>query len=55
VTPQSLLVEDMNMDSFRAIEMAFALEEKFNISIPDSDISTVKTVQDVISYIQTRC
>ena len=49
------LAEDLNMDSFAAIEMAFALEDKFSIKIPDVDIAKVKTVKDVVDYITGRC
>ncbi|MEI6438386.1 MAG: acyl carrier protein [Candidatus Omnitrophota bacterium] len=54
ITPDARLAEDLNMDSFAAIEMAFALEEKFYLKIPDSDIMAVKTVRDVVDYIQRR-
>jgi len=50
----SRLVDDLAMDSFGSIEMAFELEEKFNIKIPDADIIQVKTVKDIVDYVASR-
>lgn len=50
----SRLVDDLAMDSFGSIEMAFELEEKFNIKIPDADIAQVKTVKDIVDYVVAR-
>ena len=45
------LMNDLGMDSFGSIELAFALEEKFGISIPDDRIIHIITAKDVIDYI----
>jgi acyl carrier protein len=54
VTLDSRLVDDLAMDSFGSIEMAFELEEKFNIKIPDADIAQVKIVKDIVDYVAAR-
>jgi len=54
VTLTSRLVDDLGMDSFGSIEMAFDLEEKFNIKIPDADIAQVKIVKDIVDYVVAR-
>ena len=54
VTLNSRLVDDLGMDSFGSIEMAFELEEKFNIKIPDADIAQVKIVKDIVDYVASR-
>ena len=51
VKSEALLAEDLRMDSFAAIETAFALEEKFSIQIPNEALSSVKTVKDIVDYI----
>jgi len=51
---ESLLLEDLGMDSFGSIETIFELEEKFNLKIPDSDLEKVKTVKDIVDYISTK-
>ena len=45
------LVEDLGMDSFKAIEMVFELEDVFNLKIPDEDIASAVRVQDIVDYI----
>lgn len=47
----SSLKDDLGMDSFGAIELIFAIEEKFGIDIPDEDMVNIKLVQDIIDYI----
>ncbi|NPA11464.1 MAG: acyl carrier protein, partial [Epsilonproteobacteria bacterium] len=39
-------------DSLDVVEMIMALEEKFEIEIPDSEAEKIQTVQDVIDYIE---
>lgn len=46
-----LLTEKLGMDSFASIETAFALEEKFGLSIPDEAIYQAKTVKDIVDFI----
>jgi acyl carrier protein len=52
VKPESKFVEDLGADSLDVVEMIMALEEKFEIEIPDSDAENIKTVQDVVDYIE---
>ncbi|NPA11137.1 MAG: acyl carrier protein [Epsilonproteobacteria bacterium] len=52
VKPESKFVEDLGADSLDVVEMIMALEEKFEIEIPDSEAEKIQTVQDVVDYIQ---
>jgi acyl carrier protein len=52
VKPESKFVEDLGADSLDVVEMIMALEEKFEIEIPDSEAENIKTVQDVVDYIE---
>jgi len=52
VKPESRFVEDLGADSLDVVEMIMALEEKFGIEIPDSEAENIKTVQDVVDYIE---
>jgi len=54
ISPEQRLVEDLGIDSFMSVELVFELEDQAGISIPDKDFMNLKTVQDVISYIQSR-
>ncbi len=52
VKPEARFVEDLGADSLDVVEMIMALEEKFEIEIPDSEAEKIQTVQDVVNYIE---
>ncbi len=52
VKPEAKFVEDLGADSLDVVEMIMALEEKFEIEIPDSEAEKIQTVQDVVDYIE---
>lgn len=54
ITPESVLVEDLGMDSYYAVELLFELEDQYNIEIPDEEATKFKTVTDIVAYIQNR-
>ncbi|MBM4291391.1 MAG: acyl carrier protein [Deltaproteobacteria bacterium] len=46
--------DDLNADSLDLVELLMAMEEKFDIEIPDEDAEHIQSVQSAISYIQQR-
>ena len=46
-------VEDLKADSLAIVEVVLALEEQFEIEIPDEDTEKIKTVRDAIEYVKT--
>jgi acyl carrier protein len=52
VKEDSRFVEDLGADSLDVVELVMALEEKFDIEIPDEDAEKIKTVADAIKYIE---
>ena len=50
----SRLIEDLGVDSFGSVEVAFELEEKFNIKIPDAALYEAKTVRNIVDYIASQ-
>lgn len=50
---ESSFVDDLNSDSLDLVELLVALEEEYDISIPDEDISSLQTVGDVVEYIKS--
>lgn len=48
------LITKLNMDSLAIFELAIELEEAFELRIPDEDIDDIKTIGDVIDYIDSR-
>lgn len=51
VKPSSVLVDDLGADDFDMVTVTMALEEEFDLSIPDGTLEGVKTVQGAIDYI----
>jgi len=54
ITVESRLVEDLGVDSFGSVEVAFELEEKFDLKIPDADLYEAKTVKNIVDYIASK-
>ncbi len=54
VTPDAKFIEDLNADSLDIVELIMALEEEFNSEIPDEEAENLKTVGDVIAYIENK-
>jgi acyl carrier protein len=51
VTPSASFVDDLGADSLDQVELVMALEEAFDLEIPDEDAEKIRTVQDAIDYI----
>ena len=52
VTLDAHFIDDLGADSLDIVELVMALEEEFDIEIPDSDAEKVVTVGDVVDYIK---
>ncbi|NQY95270.1 MAG: acyl carrier protein [Campylobacteraceae bacterium] len=52
VKEESKFIEDLGADSLDVVELVMALEEKFDIEIPDEDAEGILTVQDAIKYVE---
>jgi acyl carrier protein len=53
IKDDSVLKDDLGMDSFGAVELVYELKDKFNIEIPQEDFLKIKTVNDIVDYIAT--
>jgi acyl carrier protein len=52
VTPEASFVDDLGADSLDTVELVMALEEEFDIEIPDEDAESITTVGQAIKYIE---
>lgn len=54
ITLESSLVDDLDADSLDVVDLIMSLEEEFDIEIPDEEIEEIKTVGDIVKYIEDR-
>ena len=54
VTIEASFVDDLGADSLDTVELIMALEEEFEIDIPDEDAGNIKTVGEIIKYIEDK-
>ncbi len=52
VTPEASFIDDLGADSLDTVELVMALEEEFDIEIPDEDAEKIATVGHAIEYIE---
>lgn len=52
IKEDSKFVEDLGADSLDVVELVMALEEKFDIEIPDADAEKIATVGDAMKYVE---
>ena len=53
ITPETTFVDDLGADSLDLFELVMAFEEAFEIEIPSEDLEEIKTVGDVVSYVES--
>ncbi|HEY3732870.1 MAG TPA: acyl carrier protein [Streptosporangiaceae bacterium] len=52
VTPDKSFVDDLDIDSLSMVEIAVAAQDKFGVEIPDDELKNLKTVRDVVQFVQ---
>jgi acyl carrier protein len=53
VIPTASFIEDLGADSLDLVELVMALEEEYDMEISDEDAEKIRTVQDVLNYIDS--
>ncbi len=53
VKPEASFTDDLKADSLAVVELVLALEQEFDLEIPDEDTEKIKTVKDALDYIKT--
>jgi len=51
VVPEASFVDDLGADSLDQVELIMAMEEEFDVSIPDEDAENIGTVQNAVDYV----
>ena len=52
VVPAASFVDDLGADSLDQVELIMAMEEAFDVEIPDEDAEKIRTVQNAIDYVE---
>ena len=52
VTMEASIVDDLEADSLDLVDMVMSLEEEFDVEIPDDQVENIKTVGDIVKYIE---
>ena len=52
VTAEASITEDLGADSLDVVDLVMSIEEEFDIEIPDEAVENIKTVGDIVSYIE---
>lgn len=54
VKPEASFIDDLGADSLDIVELVMAMEEEFDLEIPDEDAEKLKTVNDVATYLSKK-
>jgi acyl carrier protein len=54
VRPEASFIDDLGADSLDIVELVMALEEEFDIEIPDEDAERIQTIGDATSYLKEK-
>jgi acyl carrier protein len=54
IVPEASFIDDLGADSLDIVELVMAMEETFDIEIPDDDAEKIQTIGDAVSYIKDR-
>ena len=54
IVPEASFIDDLGADSLDIVELVMAMEEAFDIEIPDEDAEKIQTFGDVVSYLKDR-
>lgn len=54
MTMDTRIADDLGADSLDVVEMLMAIEDDFDVEIPDEDIEGLKTIGDVVEYINNK-
>jgi acyl carrier protein len=54
LAPEASFIDDLGADSLDIVELVMAMEEEFDVEIPDDDAEKIQTIGDAIAYLKDR-
>lgn len=52
ITPEAEVVKDLGADSLDVVELMMAIEDEYGVTLPEGQVETVKTVQDIVNMLE---
>ena len=52
ITPETTIADDLGADSLDVVDLLMSIEDEFEIEVPDEEIENIKTVGDLVKYIE---
>ena len=52
ITPDTLIVDDLGADSLDVVDLVMSIEDEFEIEVPDEAIEEIKTVNDIVKFVE---
>ena len=54
ITPETNLADDLGADSLDVVDLLMSIEDEFEVEVPDSEVENIKTVGDLVKYIEDK-
>lgn len=54
VTMEASITDDLGADSLDVVDLVMSIEESFDVEIPDEEVKNIKTVGDIVKYIENK-
>ena len=52
ITPETSLIDDLNADSLDVVDLLMSIDDEFEVEVPDEEVENIKTVDDLVKYIE---
>lgn len=54
ITEASVITDDLGADSLDVVDLVMAIEDEFSIEIPEDEVENIKTVGDIVKYVEDK-
>ncbi len=52
INPETSIINDLGADSLDVVDLLMSIEDEFEVEVPDEEIENIKTVEDLVKYIE---
>ena len=52
ITPETSLIDDLGANSLDVVDLVMSIEDEFEVEVPDDEVENIKTVDDLVKYIE---